>query len=122
MRQATSVKVYRPIHVPNELHKLWHEVATHLATKRKLIYPVSDNRNGLRASGTGSIDYKAINSHYLKVLTASYNLACRVSQKRFPRVAKIINNQAKIKALNHVPKEMRPLWYAAAKYTASKSN
>jgi hypothetical protein len=53
-RMAT---VYRPVHVPKEMHQVWHGAAQHLADKGKLIN-----------ASSGKIDYEAINHVYGNLL------------------------------------------------------
>jgi hypothetical protein len=55
-RQA-SVKVYRPTHVPKELHHFWHGAAQYLAGKGRL----------LRASG--DVNYREVNKQYVRLLS-----------------------------------------------------
>jgi hypothetical protein len=67
-RQA-HVKVYRPTHVPKEMHSYWHGAAQHLSRKGSLL------------KANGQVDYQAINGQYQRLLGHLTRVASAVDAK-----------------------------------------
>lgn len=64
-RQAT-VRVYRPVHVPKEMHSYWHGAAEYLA------------RGGRLLTASGKVDYLGINTQYMRILGHLGRVASKV--------------------------------------------
>lgn len=108
-RQA-SVKVFRPTHVPKELHPVWHGAAAHLASSGRLL------------TASGKVNYEAVNDQFIRVLGASLQMGRKAAAIRLASLPKVSRNASEvaIAAPQHVPVEMRPIWFAAARHASRK--
>lgn len=100
--RVASVKVFRPTHVPSELHEVWHGAAEYLARKGRL----------LKASG--KVDYHAINKQYKRSLAAYHAVADEVEAPAARKASVRVQKPA------HVPNELLSVWKGAAQHVAKQ--
>ena len=101
-----EVKVYRPTHVPKEMHGLWHRAAQRVAKEGNLLV------------GSGEIDYKAVDDKYHGALryyrgraaaSAGRTASQRVAYRETPHSVRVARP-------DFVPLELLPYWNGAAQY------
>jgi hypothetical protein len=106
-RSETEVKVYRPVHVPKEMHGLWHRAAQRIASEGRLL------------DRSGDVDYYVIDDKYRGALKFYRGRAAAMSRGRTAstRVAyKETPRQVRVARPNFVPLELLPYWNGAAEY------
>jgi hypothetical protein len=107
--RTASVKVYRPTHVPKELHSVWHGAAQHLAGQGRLL------------TASGKVDYTAVNREYARAIAAYGRVASEkgkraaAKQSKKPRVANV-----RVYKPSHVPTALHPVWHGAAVHLAKQ--
>jgi hypothetical protein len=102
-----EVKVYRPVHVPKEMHGLWHRAAQRIASEGRLL------------DRSGDVDYYTIDDKYRGALkfyrgraaaaTRGRTASQRVAYQETPR-------QVRVSRPEFVPLELLPYWNGAAEY------
>jgi len=103
----TEVKVYRPVHVPKEMHGLWHRAAQRIASEGRLL------------DRSGDVDYYAIDDKYRGALKFYRGRAASASRGRTAsqRVAyRETPRQVRVARPDFVPLELLPYWNGAAEY------
>jgi hypothetical protein len=106
-RNETEVKVYRPVHVPKEMHGLWHRAAQRIASEGRLL------------DRSGDVDYYAIDDKYRGALKFYSGRAASASRGRTAsqRVAyRETPRQVRVARPDFVPLELLPYWNGAAEY------
>jgi hypothetical protein len=106
-RNEAEVKVYRPIHVPKEMHGLWHRAAQRIASEGRLL------------DRSGDVDYYVIDDKYRGALKFYRGRAASASRGRTAstRIAyRETPRQVRIARPDFVPMELLPYWNGAAEY------
>ena len=106
-KNETEVKVYRPVHVPKEMHGLWHRAAQRVASE------------GLLLDRSGDVDYYAIDDKYRGAVKFYRGRAASASRGRTAsqRVAyRETPRQVQVTRPDFVPLELLPYWNGAAEY------
>jgi len=106
-RAETEVKVYRPVHVPKEMHGLWHRAAQRVASEGRLL------------DRSGDVDYYTIDDKYRGALKFYRGRAASASRGRTAsqRVAyQETPRQVRVARPEFVPLELLPYWNGAAEY------
>jgi hypothetical protein len=109
--RESEVKVYRPVHVPREMHGLWHRAAQRIASEGRLL------------DVGGEVDYYAIDDKYRGALKLYRNRAASASRGRTAsRVAyRETPRQVRLARPDFVPMELLPYWNGAAEYQGKKN-
>jgi hypothetical protein len=103
----SEVRVYRPVHVPKEMHGLFHRAAQRIASEGRLL-----DRNG-------DVDYYAIDNKYRGALKFYRGRAAAASQGRTAsqRIAyRETPRQVRLARPDFVPMELLPYWNGAGEY------
>jgi hypothetical protein len=106
-KNETEVKVYRPEHVPKEMHGLWHRAAQRVASE------------GLLLDRSGDVDYYTIDDKYRGALKFYRGRAASASRGRTAsrRMAyQETPRQVRVARPDFVPMELLPYWNGAAEY------
>jgi hypothetical protein len=107
-----EVKVYRPVHVPKEMHGLWHRAAERVASEGRLL------------GRGGEVDYYAIDDKYRGALRLYRNRAASANRTRTAsqRVAyRETPRQVRVARPDFVPLELLSYWNGAAEYQGNNN-
>ena len=112
-KRTATFKVYKPTHVPNELHGVWHESAKYLANRGKLL------------TASGKVDYYRINNVFKKVLAAYERVAAqrgKNAREEAPatKAQRARKASARVYKPSHVPDALKPVWNGAAQHLSLK--
>lgn len=101
--RVANVKIYRPTHVPKELHGVWHGAAEFLAKRGRLL------------TASGKVNYPAINRAYQISLSTYGAIAGAVDKQEKKRTAGVT-----VLRPEFVPPALSHVWKQAAFLTAKK--
>lgn len=106
-RNETEVKVYRPVHVPKEMHGLWHRAAQRIASEGRLL------------DRSGDVDYYTIDDKYRGALKFYRGRAAAASHGRTASQRMTYQEtprQVRVARPDFIPLELLPYWNGAAEY------
>lgn len=100
-----EIKVYRPQHVPKELHGLWHRAAQKVASQGQI-----------RLS-SGEVNYYSIDDTYRDALGYFRKQAAKHTQGRTASSVRYASTPESVKVVkpDYVPRELLSYWNGAAK-------
>jgi hypothetical protein len=101
--RISNLKIFRPTHVPKELHGVWHGAAEYLARQGRLL------------TASGHVNYPAINRAYQVSLNTYGALAGAIDHQEKKRTAGVT-----VRRPDFVPPALSHVWKQAAHITARK--